>query len=384
MDILIEGWRKINHSYSLVNQWQINELLSSCNIFFKDIPFLIKDWNIKKNDSGFDDNLKNIINNLKPPEDNQNFDITYRISSPYNFDNDFKSKLLFVFGTCEYKRLNKEVYINGSPEFLKYEENFYIHTPSRWSREGFLKAGFREDQIIVIPHGIETNTFNLISEDEKKITRERYKIKADDFVLTNVGAMTQNKGIECLVAAYGILKKKYKNLKLILKDQSNLYDIEANYIFNKLQESEFNKKYKIIYDEMLKDVIIISRNLTLKELRNIYSITSCYVSPYMAEGFNMTPLEAAGCGTQIAVTKGGSTDDYFDTCMGYQIESDEKIINNDSMLNPKLDSLVEILNRIINKTDESMLVRSKYVHQNFSWNNITKKLKKEFEKKLTK
>ena len=179
-------------------------------------------------------------------------------------------------------------------------------------------------------------------------------------------------------------KKKNKNLKLILKDQSNLYDIKANYIFSKLQESEFNKKYKIINDEMLRGVIIISKNLTLRELRNIYSITDCYVSPYMAEGFNLTPLEAAGCGTQIAVTKGGSTDDYFNKCMGYQIESDEKLINNDSILNPKLDSLIEILNQIINKTDESKLQRCKYVHENFSWSNISKKLKKEFEKKLTK
>ena len=48
MDILIEGWRKINHSYSLVNQWQISELLNSCDIFFKDVPFVEKDWNIKK------------------------------------------------------------------------------------------------------------------------------------------------------------------------------------------------------------------------------------------------------------------------------------------------------------------------------------------------
>ena len=127
--------------------------------------------------------------------------------------------------------------------------------------------------------------------------------------------MTQNKGIESLVAAYGLLKKKNKNLKLILKDQSNLYDIKVNYIFEKLIKSDFNKKYKIINDEMLKDVIIISKNLSLKQLREIYSITNCYVSSYMAEGFNMTPLEAAGCGTQIAVTKGGSTVDYFIECI---------------------------------------------------------------------
>ncbi len=44
----------------------------------------------------------------------------------------------------------------------------------------------------------------------------------------------------------------------------------------------------------------------------------------MAEGFNLTPLEAAACGTQIVVTKGGSTDDYFQECMGYQIDSFEK------------------------------------------------------------
>ncbi len=384
MNILVEGWRKINHSYALVNQWQINELIKSCNVFFKDVPFLKNHWNIEKNASGLDDHLKNLIDNLKPPSNNQKFDITYRIAAPYNFDKDLNSTSLFVFGTCEYKFLHREKYINGSPELLGNEENFFIHTPSNWSKEGFLKAGFREDQIVVIPHGVEINTFKLISEDEKNKIREKYKIKPDDFVLTNIGAMTQNKGIECLVAAYGILKKENKNLKLILKDQSNLYNIEANYIFNKLHESEFNKKYKIIYDEMLKDVIIISKNLSLKELRDIYSITSCYVSPYTAEGFNMTPLEAAACGTQIAVTKGGSTDDYFDQCLGYQIESDERKINDDTLMNPKLDSLVEILNLMIKQNDKSKLIRSKYVHENFSWEYITKKLKKEFEKKLTK
>ena len=384
MNILIEGWRGINHSYALVNQWQITELIKSSNIAFKDVPFYRENWNTKKNNSGLDEKNQSIINNIEPPIDNLKYDITYRISGPFNFDYSFKSKLLIVFATTEYKNLIQRDYINGTPEQLRQKDDFFIHTPSNWSKEGFLKAGFRENQIIVIPHGVEINTFYLISDDQKKIIRAKYKIKDDDFVLTNIGAMTQNKGIEALVAAYGILKKKNKNLKLILKDQSNLYEIKANYIFEKLIKSEFNKKYKVINDEMLRDVIIISKNLSLNELRDIYSITNCYVSPYMAEGFNMTPLEAAGCGTQIAVTKGGSTDDYFNKCMGYQIESDERKVNDDSLVNPKLDSLVEILKQIIDKTDESKLTRSKYVHKNFSWENIAKKLKKEFEKKLSK
>ena len=384
MNILIEGWRGINHSYALVNQWQIKELIKSTNIFFNDMPYLSEKWNLTLNDSGFDKNFKTTINNLNLPSTSQKIDITYRIASPYNLSADFNSKLAFVFGTCEYKFLQKEAYKNGIPDLLSDNEKFFIHTPSNWSKVGFVEAGFREDQVLVVPHGVDFDIFNTTKTRSQKEIKNRFKINEDNFVLTNIGAMTKNKGVELLVAAYGILKKKYKNLKLLLKDQSNLYDVKANWIFNKVSESPLNQKYKIINDEMLKDVIIISKNLSLEEIKEIYFITDCYVSPYLAEGFNLTPLEAAACGTQIVVTKGGSTDDYFDPCLGYQIESTEKKIKtNFSILEPKLDSLVHILeNKIINKPDKFKNNRSEYVKKNFSWEKTVKKLKKEFENKL--
>ena len=76
MNILIEGWRGINHSYALVNQWQINELIKSSYISFKDVPFSDKNWNSKKNDSGLKNEIKNIINQIKPPSKNIAYDIT--------------------------------------------------------------------------------------------------------------------------------------------------------------------------------------------------------------------------------------------------------------------------------------------------------------------
>ena len=151
-----------------------------------------------------------------------------------------------------------------------------------------------------------------------------------------------------------------------------------------MHDSKFNQKYKIFNDQMYKDMIIISENLNFKEIRNIYSITDCYVSPYKAEGFNLTPLEAAACGTQIVVTDGGSTDDYFDDCMGFKIESKEEKLNDNIYLKPKTNSLIEILDSIINKTDNKKNQRNNHVHKNFSWENIVKKLKKEFENKLSK
>ena len=61
MNILIEGWRGINHSFSLVNQWQIIELLKTSNIYFKDVPFISDRWNTKDNSSGIDNNIENLI-----------------------------------------------------------------------------------------------------------------------------------------------------------------------------------------------------------------------------------------------------------------------------------------------------------------------------------
>ena len=385
MNILVEGWRNINHSYALVNQWQIFELIKSTNIYFQDVSFSNENWNSQRNDSGLRNEVKNVINKIPLASDNINYDITYRISAPFNFDKKFNSKLIFIFATSEYKNnLFKSDYTNGDPIQLSREKNFFIHTPSNWSKKSFLASGFREDQVIVVPHGVDVETFNLISESEKKNIRDKYNIKSDDYVLTNIGAMTQNKGVEDLVAAYGILKKKNKNLKLILKDQSNLYDRNANSPIKNMQNSKFNQKYQIFNEQMYNDIIIISKNLNFDELRNIYSITDCYVSPYKAEGFNLTPLEAAACGTQIVVTDGGPTDDYFDDCMGFKIESKEKSLNESIYLNPKTNSLIEILDSIINKIDDKKDVRSKLVHKNFSWENIVKKLKKEFENKLSK
>ena len=383
MNILIEGWRGINHSFSLVNQWQILELSKSCDMFFNDVAFASEKWSNKKNFSGLEKNLLNFINSIPNPQKNQMHDITYRISFPFNFNNQFKSKILFVFGNCAHKVLPESNYINGIPDKLKNNKDFFIHTPSNWCKEGFLNAGIKDDQIVVIPHGVNEKTFHVVSEEEKIKIRKEYGIEKDAFILTNIGAMTENKGVEILIAAYGILKKKIDNLKLILKDQSNLFEIKTDYLFDKLRNSKFNKKYNLINEKMMRDIKIISKNLNLKEIKNLYSITDCYVSPYRAEGFNLTPLEAAACGSQIVITKGGCTDDYYNPCLGFQIESSEKKVDDKYFLMPNIDSLVNILEeKVINKPDNSKMERSNYVVKNFSWDKVVSKLKEEFDNKL--
>ena len=151
----------------------------------------------------------------------------------------------------------------------------------------------------------------------------------------------------------------------------------------KHKNSKFNKKYNLINEKMMRDIKIISKNLNLKEIKDLYSITDCYVSPYRAEGFNLTPLEAAACGSQIVITKGGCTDDYYNPCLGFQIESSEKKVDDKYFLVPNIDSLINILEeKVINKSDTSKMERSNYVIKNFSWDKVVSKLKEEFRNKL--
>ena len=366
--LCVEGWRKINHSYAIVNQKQLIEF-SKYPIYLrhKDIDFIGKDWNELENFNGFSKEENNILDDIKKPLNNELFDITLRISFPYNFD-ECNSEKLFVFGTSEYQNINgHHKYQNLKEKILSKPLN--ILTPSNWSKEGFIKSGFDPDKVSVIPHGVDIKNFYPIEDKVKNKIKRKLGIKEDDFVILNIGSMTENKGIDYLLVAFFILKQKYNNLKLILKDQSNLFKIYASQYLKKMKESKYSN---LMNDRNLKDVITISNNLNILDLNNLYNIADCYVSPYRAEGFNLTPLEAASSGTPIIVTKGGSTDDYFDTFLGLQIESKLINDNNKTMLEPNLDSLINNILKIkMNKSKFDKKKTQEYLLKNYSWKKVT-------------
>ena len=373
--LCIEGWRKINHSYAMVNQRQIIEL-SKLPISIKhiDIPYYNKNWNEQNNGNGFSKEDNSVIENISSPEKNEIFDITYRITFPYNFEKS-NSKKLFVFGTAEYQNIDGH-FINGNPKKKTTKENLNIITTSNWSKIGFINAGFDPEKILIIPCGVDCKVFNPIHTDRKNEIRKKLGITNSDFIITNIGAMTENKGIDYLVAAFAILREKKKNIKLILKDQSNLYNIKAQNCLNKIKTTKYGK---LINSDVVNNIFFISRNMSLSTLNELYNISDCYISPYKAEGFNITPLEAAACGTPIIVTKGGSTDDYFDSNLGLQIDSELIQNNNLTSLKPNIESLVECISSIMNNPklyDKNK--GSDFVKKNFTWNNVTKKLYKIF------
>lgn len=387
MKVCIEGWRGINHSYSIVNQWQLLNLINK-NILLRhrDVSY-DSNWNTEKNHNGFSEIQNNIIENVTEKQnENIEYDIIYRISFPYNLL-PIKRGKLFIYGTSELLFINKTMFCNG--DIAKLDEITRIIVPSNWSKQGFINSKVREEKIIVLSHGIDPKTFYLVENTERERFRNNFKINKDDFAILSLGAMTRNKGVDKLLISYFLLKKKYKNLKLILKDQSNLYHLTAGHLIKEL----FFTKYKnYISDEALAGISIISENLNLTKLHQLYTAADLYVSPYRAEGFNLPPLEAAASGTSILVTKGGSTDDYFSLTMGAQIESSLSFsgfednsgpwMDKEKYLEPNQESLnTEIEKSLHTKKNHFKTMESvKFIHTNFNWDIICNKLINIFEK----
>jgi glycosyltransferase involved in cell wall biosynthesis len=235
-----------------------------------------------------------------------------------------------------------------------------------------LKAGFEESRVLVVPHGVNQKIYMPITQLRRKQFRDALKVSDSDFILLSLGAMTRNKGIDILILAYAILKWKYPNIKLVLKDSSKLYGIKVADVLSEL----YKNKSKFITEDIAESIISISDNLTQSQLNGLYGASDCYISPYRAEAFNLTPLEAASSGTPILITKGGATDDYFHESLGLQIESNLHKAGNTTQLEPSLDSLIEQLSILIegkaSKLDNSFA--QQFIGKNFTWSVNTNKL----------
>ena len=367
----MEGWRSLNHSYSLVNQWQLIELLNRpLRLWHRDLPTYDSRWSPEKNASGLPRELQERIQSIPSPKGDEFFSAIYRISFPLNLG-DGPADHIFVFGTSETGNCNN--YFSGSsPQEALQRGNLSIITPSQWSTQGFLRSGFNEEKITVLPHGIAPSVFYRAEPDLRFFYRQLFGFADEEFILLNLGALTSNKGVDLLLLAYAQLRHKFPHLRLVIKDQSNLYGRTFDDILKEMTKQGVPSS---ICDSLKNDVITISENLDMQTLMALYNACDLYVSPYRAEGFNLPPLEAAACGLPILVTAGGSTDDYFSPQLGLQIPSELCQANEMIFLYPDFEALQTCIESFLLEPHRwGGSIGSNWVHRHHSWQKIGEQL----------
>ncbi len=341
--ILIEGWRGINHSYAMVNQYQLCELskfpdLSLCH---RDLKFANPRWNPVNNNPSFPAPMTAIIQSIPAPRDDEHFDTVLRIASPYDISQSPANKVL-TFITVEYGLCPEGYFPDPQPQLERFTHgNNGVITPSSWSKMKLVEYGFAAEKITIVPHGVSTDIFYPMTQVERNAVRKAIGLQPEHFVFLNLGAMTINKGIDLLLLAFFEIHKRHPQARLVLKDDQKLYGLAGADVVREAMRHHPH----LLTQEFMDAIKMLSVTLPLHEMRHLYGMADVYTSPYRAEGFNLPVIESIACGTPVIVTGGGATDDFCEPRTARMISAQrvdvlkQGLIGTGYVLNPSLEDL---------------------------------------------
>jgi len=344
--LIVEGWRFLPHSYAIVNQWQLLALLRR-NIAFKvvDVPFYRSSWQAQA--GLFEPTAEQALRSIEVAQPAESADVTLRVFYPFTFSPS-RSRMTAVFATLE-QQLIRENQVSDLREYERLRRgpppaNIVAVTPSQWSAEGFYRAGFDRDQVLVVPHGVDTATFHPMP-DARNDIRSEIPILDGEFVFLSVGAMSGNKGIDLLLRGFAEVCRKFPHTRLVLKGMDHLYNSRA--LLLKGIRTLSSGDQKIVLERMT----YVGDSLSHQAMAMLYQVADAYVSPYRAEGFNLPVLEAAACGIPIICTHGGPTDDFVTGEFARRVESRKSVTAIDgrhaSRLDPSLEHLIVLMTSAI-------------------------------------
>ncbi|WP_287128417.1 glycosyltransferase [Candidatus Cyanaurora vandensis] len=370
--LLIEGWRFIAHSYAVVNQFQLLELVRQpgLQVFHRDLPFYNPNWQSTLGlfDTASESTLKRIpappLNLIAP---------TYRIGFPYTLPT--RGERVWVFGTAE-GRMVPRIYMTGNQPFIQAYRNSQatIITPSQWSRSGFLHEGADAERVVVVPHGIDPKIHKPAN------SYKRQKLRKDlgwqGFIFLHIGAMTSNKGIDLLLKAFAAVATVNPEARLVLKGSDALY-ASQQYLANIMQTLTVQERQLVT-----PRLTYYGATLTFKQCAELYQAADVYVSPYRAEGFNLPVLEAMACGLPVICTQGGATDDfthpdatlYVTSTLSQTMQPDQTPT---WFLAPDLEHLVVQMNKVMTCPDfvTQAQTRGPAHAANYTWHRVVARLR---------
>lgn len=136
-------------------------------------------------------------------------------------------------------------------------------------------------------NGVDVNYFSdTMSKEEKLQIRHENKIEENDFVLTFVGRIVKDKGINELISVFEQLKQKYTNIKLLLIGD---FEDELNPI-SRVTKKIIESDVTIIYKEFQEDI------------RLYLAISDLFVLPSYREGLPNVLIEAGSYSVPLVAT----------------------------------------------------------------------------------
>lgn len=401
LKILFRGWRLLQHSYGQIMAFKLVHLWKNyknhIEFYVEEMPYFREEWKSRQK-LVYSKEYNDILTGFKN-WNGESVDLIYSVTYPYNIsikDNIPKC----VFYTSEFTKIDynyfclDDIKFTNDQDVKRYIElnynNLWFTSPSEWSSRGIGRFGVDSDKNRIITHGVDGNIFKRLDDNRRRRVREFYGIKNNEILLANIGAMTGNKGIMLILQALNfIVNKLGKNkYKILLKGTGDLYQSKE---FLELYFEQMQSQDLITKDEMnnllQNHIIFLNETLTYSNINDIFNAADLYLSPYLAEGFNLTSLEALSAGLRVLVPITGSTKQYMNDIFinGGEdfiiyVNSREGVFNDGNVQN--IIDMNDLISTILNNeyklnersSQKDYNTMKQYIEDAYSWNAVSKML----------
>jgi len=177
---------------------------------------------------------------------------------------------------------NYQEIMNGLPLIL---------VTSEWVKSVFVRDGLSDENIDVLPVGVDTDSFIQRDRSDPKVVcvREALGVSPEDIMILTVGGDAASKGAQEVMQALAIINGKAPAWKYVCKVWPQPRTLEQNLLDLQLATSLGIEK------NVLYTTNIVSRNF-MPYLMNACDI---YAAPSRLEGFGMPQVEAGACGKPV-------------------------------------------------------------------------------------
>ena len=371
-NLLVEGWMRSPHSYALVNAYQLEQLNRDPRLLVRhqEVPPYDQAW--ASLPSVLPSRLRANNVSIPAPRESERTDVIYRISFPLRaYPGSVRT---FVFGTREFLGLGEPDWIG--PDWTSSTaaaDQVEFVTPTHWSAQGLCDLGIQRNRIHVIPHGFDPSLFSSLTDSDRAATRHHLQIAPDNFIFFNLGAMTWNKGVEILLAAFALHVERHPGAMLLLKTMSSLHGNFQGTVWR----GAAAMAPQVLNPNVQAAIRLIDRPMTSADIARLFHASDAYVSPYRAEGFNLPVLEAMGAGLPVAVTAGGATDDFCTHDCALKIAAEIRQHEDGLHLEPELASVLKTLEVLrFDEPARRRLAAAGKAHatDHFSWTHVGARL----------
>lgn len=216
----------------------------------------------------------------------------------------------------------------------------------------YKQIGLPDEKIIVIPNGIDIESFNILP--EKGTFKRKYGISEKHIVLF-LGRLNQIKGIDFLIKSYAELLSEIDDVVLVLAGPDDGFKNKAELLVSQLKLS--NVKFIGYLSGMDKFAAYVDADIL--------------IYPSSFEIFGLVPFEAIMCGTPVIVTDNcGCGELIQESKSGYLTEFGD------------VNSLKEKMRVILKnpqKNRELVSNGKKLIYDNLSWKNIVQRVEVTYE-----